>query len=194
VAAYGTVVTTALGAGLGHLGSPLSRDQEHPALQASSHWPARPHGMAQTTAKFGPGWPTCLSSGTAANDAKRWMPHVNANNQGGYQYYNPYIAEPTQYIDDTMDAVGTRKSHTYYGMYGYNCRAIAGTNSPSLHSFGAAFDTNTARNPVNQTHWDGKGSDGADHGTYVPDKYKDANFYWGLAFDDPHHFQYATGV
>jgi hypothetical protein len=83
-------------------------------------------------------------------------------------------------------------------VYGYSCRYIAGTTSWSTHAFGAAIDTNSARNPLGQSYWNGRGADGVDYGRYLPNiwrgGYPGHRFYWGLNWTrpDPMHFQYVT--
>ena len=73
---------------------------------------------------------------------------------------------------------------------------MRGGTSWSTHAFGAAIDTNTLRNPMGQSYWDGRGADGTDHGRYLPDvfrgNYPGHRFRWGLSWQDPHHFQYVV--
>jgi hypothetical protein len=80
-----------------------------------------------------------------------------------------------------------------YGVWGYACRAKTGGTSWSVHSWGVAIDTNTLRNPYGQTWWDGRGANGKRFGRYLPNLWMSRNFYWGLNFNDPMHFQYVTG-
>ena len=86
-----------------------------------------------------------------------------------------------------------------HAVSGYNCRTIRGSTDWSVHAFGAAIDTNTARNPLGQSYWNGKGADGVDYGRYLPDvwrgPYPGHGFFWGINWDsrpDPMHFQYVT--
>ena len=53
-----------------------------------------------------------------------------------------------------------------------NCRLIDGSTSWSVHSWGAAVDTNWQRNPRYQDYWNGRGFDGQNHGTYIPDVWR----------------------
>ena len=108
--------------------------------------------------------------------------------------------------DNTNSTVNTSNSNAahrdgalYPGIGGYNCRLIAGSTSWSVHSWGAAIDTNWQRNPRYQTHWNGRGIDGTNYGTYIPDVWRGGfpghRFFWGLSWDsapDPMHFQYVT--
>jgi hypothetical protein len=68
-----------------------------------------------------------------------------------------------------------------------------GGTSWSVHSWGAAVDTNTIHNPFGQEHWNGRGSNGKSFGRFLPRIWKDRGFYWGLNFNDPMHFQYVSG-
>jgi len=71
-----------------------------------------------------------------------------------------------------------------HGIYGYACRAKRNSNEWSTHAFGIAVDVSSAEeylgkctSTVNRNH----ASIWQNHG-----------WYWGLAFCDPMHFQYAT--
>jgi len=71
-----------------------------------------------------------------------------------------------------------------HGIYGYACRAKRNSNEWSTHAFGIAIDVSSAEeymgkctSTVNKRH--------------AP-IWQNHNWYWGLAFCDPMHFQYAT--
>lgn len=71
-----------------------------------------------------------------------------------------------------------------HGIYGYACRAKRSGGEWSTHAFGIAIDVSSAEeymgkctSTVNRNH--------------AP-IWKDHGWYWGLAFCDPMHFQYAT--
>ena len=56
-----------------------------------------------------------------------------------------------------------------------------------------------AAHPRYQDYWNGRGFDGQNHGTYIPDVWRGGfpghRFFWGLNWDsapDPMHFQYVT--
>jgi hypothetical protein len=153
--------------------------------------PDRPNGLAELNRKFGD---RCIDR---SNDGRSYWPH-HSTDGGGYVYYNTYIARNVGYnIRNHIDAAH-RDGALYPGIGGYNCRLISGSTSWSTHSWGAAIDTNWLRNPRGQDHWNGRGSDGTDYGTYIPDVWRGAfpghRFYWGLHFNtpDPMHFQYVT--
>jgi len=161
---------------------------------SSAGIPPRPNGYNALVAKFGQ---PCNS---AANAARSYWPSQSARGVAGYINYNPYIDRDVSYNIRNHIAADGKENAVDYGVYGYNCRYIDGTTSWSTHAFGAAVDTNSARNPVGQATWDGHGSDGVAYHSYLPGVWKGAypghNFYWGKNFSttpDPMHFQYVTG-
>lgn len=158
---------------------------------SSSGVPYRPQSLWELKQRFG--GEACNDS---ANDARTWFPHAVARWQGGYVYYHPYLARNIGYNIRTHIAAVHKDNAIDYGVYGYVCKYKSGGGGRSTHSWGAAVDTNTARNPLGQTYWNGYGADGANHGYYIPNvwrgDYPGHNFYWGLNWNDPHHFQYVT--
>jgi len=155
--------------------------------------PSRPSGYSGLVAKFGQ---PCNAS---ANASRSYWPSQSARNVPGYVYYNPYIDRDVSWNIRNHIEFDGQNSAVDYGMYGYDCRPIIGGTSWSTHAFGAAIDTNSARNPLGQNHWVGIGADGVRHYQYIPNTWKGAfpghNFYWGLKFSsrpDPMHFQYVT--
>ena len=161
---------------------------------SSAGIPYRPSGYTDLVRVFG------QPCSNAANDARSYWPNQSARGVAGYVYYHTYLSRDIGWnIRGHVDAAH-RNEAVDYGVYGYNCRYISGSTSWSTHAFGAAVDTNSARNPVGQTTWNGRGADGVDYGRYLPDVWKGAfpghNFHWGLHFSttpDPMHFQYVTG-
>jgi D-alanyl-D-alanine carboxypeptidase len=153
--------------------------------------PDRPSGLAELNRTFGD---RCSDR---SNDGRSYWPHQSEDG-GGYVTYNSYIARNIGYnIRNHIDA-----SHgdgaLYPGIGGYNCRLMSGSTLWSTHAWGAAVDTNWLRNPRGQDHWNGRGYDGTNYDTYIPDVWRGAypghRFYWGLHFGtpDPMHFQYVT--
>jgi hypothetical protein len=161
--------------------------------QSNNAVPRRPDGLQELINMFGP-----RCSGVA-NAARSYWPSQDGRGSGGYVYVHPYLARNVEYnIRGQIDAEH-RNNAVDYGVYGYACRQISGSTSWSTHSWGAAVDTNSARNPMGQRSWDGRGSNGVDFDTYIPDVWKGSApghyFFWGLNFDgraDPMHFQYVT--
>ena len=154
--------------------------------------PPRPSGLAELNRMFGH---RCIDR---SNDARSYWPH-RSDGGGGYIFYHSDLARNVGFNIRTHIDAAHRDGALYPGIGGYNCRLIAGSTRWSVHSWGAAIDTNWQRNPRGQGHWNGRGSDGIDHGTYIPDVWRGSfpghRFYWGLNFDttpDPMHFQYVT--
>ena len=111
----------------------------------------------------------------------------------------PYLARNIGFNVRNHINAAHRDGALYPGIGAYNCRLIDGSTSWSVHSWGAAVDTNWQRNPRLQDHWNGRGFDGENHGTYIPDVWRGGfpghRFFWGLNWDsapDPMHFQYVT--
>ncbi len=161
---------------------------------SSSGIPSRPNGLSEMVARFG------VHCSNAANDSRSYWPVQSSRTTPGYVYVNTYIGRDVAYNVRTHINAAHRDGAVDYGVYGYNCRYIAGTTTWSTHAFGAAVDTNSARNPVGQDRWNGRGADGTDYGTYLPDIWRGSDpghrFFWGLNFSttpDPMHFQYVTG-
>ena len=161
---------------------------------SSAGIPPRPNGYTQLVATFG------QPCNAAADDARSYWPSQSARNVAGYIKYHPYLARDIGYnIRSHIEAVH-KNGAVDFGVYGYVCKYIAGTTKRSTHAFGAAVDTNSYRNPVGQTYWNGIGANGTNYYRYIPDVWRGAypghNFYWGLNFSttpDPMHFQYVTG-
>lgn len=176
-----------------------------PVPAMASHWtgwshdhssngiPPRPQGYKGLKATFGQ---PCSGS---ADDASTYFPSAYGRNSGGYVQYHPYLA--VNVANNIRGHIGSahRDGAVDYLVSGYYCRYIDGTTKYSTHSFGAAIDTNTARNPQGQSTWNGIGADGKNHGKYIPNTWRGADpghrFKWGITFSnpDPMHFQYVTG-
>jgi hypothetical protein len=161
--------------------------------QSNNAIPRRPSGLQGLINTFGP---RCSD---VASAARSYWPSQDGRGSGGYIYVNAYIARNVEYdIRGQIDAEHHNNA-VDYGVYGYACRQISGSTSWSTHAWGAAVDTNSARNPMGQRKWDGRGSNGTNFGTFIPDVWKGSDpghhFFWGLNFDsrpDPMHFQYVT--
>ncbi|HEX6262574.1 MAG TPA: M15 family metallopeptidase [Actinomycetota bacterium] len=74
--------------------------------------------------------------------------------------------------------------HTKSGIWGYNCRLIAGSSSYSTHAWGIAVDVSSA--------YDVNGLCGSVENKYHAQIWKDHRWRWGKAWCDPMHFQYAS--
>jgi D-alanyl-D-alanine carboxypeptidase len=157
--------------------------------------PPRPNGLAELNQMFGQ---RCIDR---SNNARSFWPHADwAPFDGGlYVEYNTYIARNVGYNVRNHINAAHKDGALYPGIGAYNCRLIDGSTSWSVHSWGAAIDTNWQRNPRFQSFWNGRGIDGIDHGTYIPDVWRGSfpghRFFWGLNWDtrpDPMHFQYVS--
>lgn len=148
---------------------------------------SRPYGLKQLKRTFGK---RCNSK---ANDARTYFPSAAGRGEAGYVYYHSKLAGKVGgKIARTLKRQG-RGGAVDYGVWGYACRMKTGGTSWSVHSWGAAIDTNTLRNPYGARSWNGKGSNGKKYGRYFPDLWMRNGFYWGLNFADPMHFQYVSG-
>ncbi len=154
--------------------------------------PRRPSGYSEMVNTFGP---RCTDR---SNDARTLWPSQSEPFTAGYVYFHPYLHRDASWnIRNHVDAAG-KNAAPYPGIGGYNCRLISGSTSWSVHSWGAAIDTNWQRNPLGQAFWNGHGADGKPYGTYLPDVWRGPfpghNFFWGINWSrpDPMHFQYVT--
>jgi hypothetical protein len=152
--------------------------------------PPRPNGIVELNRKFGP---RCSPK---ASSARSYWPHAYGVGQGGFVYYNAYLARNIGHNVRLHIGSAHRYGALYPGIGAYNCRLISGSTSWSTHSWGAAVDTNWLRNPMGQSYWNGRGADGVDYGRYIPDVWRGKKpghrFFWGLNWSrpDPMHFQY----
>lgn len=147
----------------------------------------RPHGLRGLKNVFG------RRCNKRANDARTYYPSAAGRGKGGYVYYHSKLAKKIGgRIVKAMDK-RNRNAAADYGVWGYACRMKTGGTSWSVHSWGAAVDTNTLRNPWGARRWDGKGANGRRYGSFLPRLWMDQGFYWGINFRDPMHFQYVSG-
>lgn len=147
---------------------------------------ARPYGLSGLKRVFG------RPCSGRANNARTWFPSARGRGIGGYVLYNARLARKVHHIARSL------RSHHHgkevnYGVYGYACRVKRGGTSWSVHSWGAAIDTNSLLNPMGRHHWNGTGSNGHHYGKLIPKTWQRRGFYWGLHFGDPMHFQYVSG-
>ena len=162
--------------------------------------PAKPHGEAQIRATFGSACNSLANDHATTWHRGAWDGSGNASTHLGHAYLWEQYNAAAWWVGATDGGF----AKVNYGVGGYNCRTK--NNSPdaySVHAWGIATDTNTACNPQGQTYWRGNGwwygtCNGPDYGTQIPEiwkmnGYSYINFTWGLSWNDPHHFQYATG-
>jgi hypothetical protein len=147
----------------------------------------RPYGLSGLVRVFG------AKCKDRANNARTWFPSAGGRGKYGYVYYHSKLAKKVG-----RKVVGAlHRKHKVgavdYGVWGYSCRIKRGGTSYSVHSWGAAIDTNTLLNPWQATRWNGRGSNGKNFGRMYPKLWLGQNFYWGINFNDPMHFQYVAG-
>lgn len=148
---------------------------------------ARPYGLSGLVRVFGK---RCSDK---ANNARTWFPSAGGSGREGYVYYHSKLARKV----GGKVLGGLNRKHMRgavdYGVWGYSCRIKRGGSTYSVHSWGAAIDTNTAKNPWQARTWNGRGANGRDYGRRYPRLWLAENFYWGINFNDPMHFQYVAG-
>ncbi len=147
----------------------------------------RPYGLSGLKSMFG------RRCNSRANDARTFFPNTWGRGTDGYVYYHSKLFDKvTGDVLAPLLEAGADQAFDY-GIWGYSCRIKTGGSSWSVHSWGAAIDTNTLRNPFGQTYWIGKGADRRNYRRTIPDAYMNEDFYWGINFNDPMHFQYVDG-
>ena len=154
------------------------------------NYPARPSGYAQIVNRFGQ---PCNAEARAIS--MRWR----AGDTGvtySFSFHRKLGGRPTAMVSDKSGKSTNLDNDVYghiqnahlqpyveHGIYGYACRAKRNSNEWSTHAFGIAIDVSSAEDymgkctsTVNKRH--------------AP-IWQNHNWYWGLAFCDPMHFQYA---
>jgi hypothetical protein len=147
--------------------------------------PSRPYGLSGLRLVFGE------HCSTEANDGRAYFPSAGGRGTYGYVYFHSRLSNLIG--NKVLPKINVRPKANDYGVWGYACRMKTGGTSWSVHSWGAAVDTNTIHNPFGQTYWGGRGSNGKPFGRFLPDIWMGRGFYWGLNFNDPMHFQYVSG-
>jgi hypothetical protein len=134
---------------------------------------------------WGPGWPNCdgslIDSGFSV-DGTRFP--------GGVRFELVDLA--TMLIRETKARgyVFGNSSDPSYGCWGFSCRAISGSNSPSNHSWGLALDINAPQNPYTSPLV-------TDMPSWMPDLWNHYGFRWGGDYSgdqDAMHYEYMGSV
>ena len=156
-----------------------------------ANYPSRPSGYTQIVNRFGQ---PCNAEARAIS--MKWKA---ADNGVTYwlSFHRKLGGRPTTMVSDKGGRSTNLDNDVYghiqnahlqpyveHGIYGYACRAKRNSNEWSTHAFGIAIDVSSAEDymgkctsTVNKRH--------------AP-IWQNHNWYWGLAFCDPMHFQYAT--
>lgn len=124
-----------------------------------------------THSSWGPGWPSCqfakINSGFAV--ATKW---------GIVKFPGGVRHEITELVARLVKETANRgyrfgtPSDPSYGCWGFACRAIRGSTSPSNHSWGLAVDINAPKNPMGETLI-------TDMPGWMPDLWNAYGFRWG---------------
>jgi hypothetical protein len=156
------------------------------------NYPSRPSGYTQIVNRFGQ---PCNAEARAIS--MRWRAADNGVTYS-FSFHRKLGGRPTAMVSDKGGKSTNLDNDVYghiqnahlqpyveHGIYGYACRAKRNSsNEWSTHAFGIAIDVSSAEDymgkctsTVNKRH--------------AP-IWQNHNWYWGLAFCDPMHFQYAT--
>jgi hypothetical protein len=146
------------------------------------HYPPRPNGYGQIVNVFG----------VPCNDNARrnYFEWRAADNGVWYavRFHRKLGGEASSNLDnDVRGHIMNAHLSPYirHGIYGYNCRYIAGTSKYSTHAWGIAIDVSSAE------EWNGKCHSTVNrHHDHI---WRNHGWSWGLSWCDPMHFQYATG-
>lgn len=141
-----------------------------------SDYPARPSGIDRNRAEahgWGSGWPSCQRTKMAA-----------VTKAGVTVYVRREIAALVATLLEATERQGydVKPGQTW----GFACRAIRGTDTPSNHSWGLALDINSLTNPMSTTF-------ASDIPPAVVAMWWAAGFYWGGWYGsrpDTMHFEY----
>ena len=155
-------------------------------------YPSRPAGYTQIVNRFGQ---PCSSQASAISTSWR---AADTGQTFSFRFHKKLGGYPTEMISNKGGSSTNLDNDVYghiqndhlqayveHGIYGFACRLMRGGSSYSTHAFGIAIDVSSAEeymgkctSSVNRNH------------AYI---WQNHNWYWGLAFCDPMHFQYATG-
>jgi hypothetical protein len=156
------------------------------------NYPSRPSGYTQIVNRFGQpcsAYARAISMSWVAADTGQTYSIAFHRKLGGYPtaMVGNRGGSSTNLDNDVYGHIQNAHLQPYvqHGIWGYNCRTIRGSSQWSTHAWGIAIDVSSAAEPMGQT--------------YSAVNYRHSsiwqahNWYWGLAFNDPMHFQYATG-
>lgn len=151
------------------------------------NYPSRPSGYTQIVNRFGQ---PCSANASAVRTT--WRAADNGVNYA-FRFHKKLGGYPTgggtstNLDNDVWGHINNNHLTKYveHGIYGYVCRYIRGTTKWSTHAFGIAVDVSSAE------EYQGKCTSTVNK--YHKSIWEQHRWYWGLAFCDPMHFQYATG-
>jgi peptidoglycan hydrolase-like protein with peptidoglycan-binding domain len=124
---------------------------------------------------FGTGWPNCQPGNMV----------MLRRSDGFARAFHKDIVDLIAICVDVTESLGYNVRPE--ASWGYSCRAVAGTNSPSNHSWGTAIDINADTNPRRADH-----KFQSDIPRRVVDFWKSTGFRWGGDWNwpDPMHFDW----
>lgn len=147
------------------------------------NYPTKPSGYWQLIEEFGDPCAEATHAnnlGWKASDNGHWYNVVFHRRLGGRASSN--------LDNDIRGHIGNQHLEPWIksGIWGYNCRFIAGTYKWSTHAWGIAVDVSSRYEPYGRC-WSSTNRN-HDH------VWKFHRWTWGLSFCDPMHFQYADNV
>lgn len=151
----------------------------YPRSAYHSPFPAGTSPNGAASRGWGPGWPNCQSNK---------MKTIVAKNQDGTgsDIRISVRAEVAPMVANLLEATDKLYNVEQSDTGGYNCRPIAGTSTPSNHSWGLAIDINWNHNPRAAFH--------SEIPPAVVAMWNDCGWFWGGFYahstPDTMHFEY----
>ena len=156
------------------------------------NYPSRPQGYTQIVNRFGQ---PCSENARAISMS--WRAADNGTTYR-FPFHLKLGGRPTEMVSDKGGRSTNLDNDVYghiqqqhlqefveHGIYWYACRAKRDGDEWSTHAFGIAIDVSSAEEYM------GKCSSTVNrHHAQI---WQNHGWYWGLAFCDPMHFQFATG-
>ena len=156
------------------------------------NYPARPYGYTQIVNRFGQ---PCNANASAI--PMSWVA-ADTGQTYTFRFHRKLGGYPTEMVSNKggnstnldNDVYGHIKNdhlspYVKHGIWGYLCRTIRNSNKWSTHAWGIAMDVSSAEEYMGKCF--------STVNKYHAPIWRNHNWYWGLAFCDPMHFQYATG-
>lgn len=142
-----------------------------------------------THSSWGPGWPDCQTSKINRN--------FYVDTVFGRVTFPGGVRKEINELVSRLVKETARRGYRFgvpgnpsYGCWGYNCRAIRGSDRPSNHSWGLAVDINAPTNPMGSTLI-------TDMPGWMPDLWNAYGFRWGgdyISRPDAMHYEFMGSV
>ncbi len=153
-------------------------------------YPKRPSGYAEIVDTFGQPCSKATHaiqlSWLASDNDVMYHPRVHRKLAGeGTAMVTDQGGKSTNLDNDVFGHIQNAHVQSYLrsGIWGYACRYIRDTTVWSTHAWGIAMDVSAS--------WEPYGSPTSSVNYHHAPIWQDHRWYWGLAFNDPMHFQYA---